>query len=346
VPFGLAVSQGVNDDGCVIGGSAPGINNTVKMEFKNIYRKPRHVAGGEVETFLRFMARLIPDERERNWLFDWMAHKLRHPHVPGTAVVFVADTEDDIREGEFGTGRGFLFRTTHQLYGEQYTSTQSFSMLDGSSAQSGFTDWMHGCVLVTVDESRTSPTAYRRGERSAAYEVLKDLVDPAPKRMNFKVKFGRAFDDWSYPLQSTYIRYQPGGQNGMLADEVNENPLDRTAFVSSLSPETGLALDPDPSEKDILVVVKLDEEGFPIPDANGNPIIPARSPSATGARSRPADRCSFLPSCQDTRHCPFPLHLPPNAARSYLTVRPMNPHAARSRTWPRHSRRHRCWHAR
>ena len=50
------------------------------------------------------------------------------------------------------------------------------------------------------------------------------------------------------------------------------NPLDRTAFVSSLSPETGEELDPDPSEREILVVVLLDDDGFPIPDANGNPI--------------------------------------------------------------------------
>jgi len=51
---------------------------------------------------------------------------------------------------------------------------------------------------VTVDESRTSPTSYRRGERSAVYDVLKDIVDPAPKQMNFKSKYGKAFDAMSY----------------------------------------------------------------------------------------------------------------------------------------------------
>jgi len=49
-----------------------------------------------------------------------------------------------------------------------------------------------------VDESRTSPTAYRRGERNAVYDVLKDIVDPAPKRMHFKGKYRGAFDGMSY----------------------------------------------------------------------------------------------------------------------------------------------------
>ena len=41
---------------------------------------------------------------------------------------------------------------------------------------------MHNRVLATIDEARTSATAYRRGERNAVYEALKDKVDPAPKR--------------------------------------------------------------------------------------------------------------------------------------------------------------------
>ncbi len=167
--------------------------------FKNIYRKPVHPAeGGAIEPFQRFLARFLPDPVEREWLLDWMAHKWLRPEVPGSAVVFVADNVDEVREGQFGTGRGLMFRIAHALYGPQYARAQAFNVLDGSSSQSGFTDWMHGSVLVTVDESRTSPTAYRRGERNAVYDVLKDIVDPAPKRMTFKIKYGQAFDAMSY----------------------------------------------------------------------------------------------------------------------------------------------------
>jgi len=123
-----------------------------------------------------------------------MAHKLRRPDIPGTALVFVADTIDGTREGAYGTGRGLMFRIAHLLYGEQYARAQNFSVLEGSSSQSAFNDWLHGAVLVTVDEAKTSPTAYKRGERNATYEVLKDIVDPAPKRFTFTGKYRQAFD--------------------------------------------------------------------------------------------------------------------------------------------------------
>jgi hypothetical protein len=91
-----------------------------------------------------------------------------------------------------------LFKIAHKLYGEKYCRAQSFNILDGSSSQSAYNDWMHNSVLVTVDEAKSSPTSYRRGERSAVYEVLKEIVDPAPKRCSFKGKYRVAFDGMSY----------------------------------------------------------------------------------------------------------------------------------------------------
>jgi hypothetical protein len=167
--------------------------------YKNTYLRPCHPGeGGDVTLFLTFLERLIPDPIERAWLLDWMAHKWRHPAVPGIAIIFVADSEDSVRGGTFGTGRGLLFRIAHALYGPRYARAQSYNVLDGSSSQSAYNDWMQGSVLVTVDESRTSPTAYRRGERSAIYDVLKDIVDPAPKQHDFKGKYRRAFTGMSY----------------------------------------------------------------------------------------------------------------------------------------------------
>lgn len=167
--------------------------------FKNSYRRPVHGhCGGDVGPFLRFMERFLPARVEREWLYKWLAHKQARPDVPGTAVVFVADATEGIREGIFGTGRGLLFRIVRKLYGEAYTRAQSFSILEGSNGQSVFNDWLHGSVLITVDESKSSATSYRRGERSATYEVLKDLVDPSPKLFNFKGKYRQAFDGMSY----------------------------------------------------------------------------------------------------------------------------------------------------
>jgi hypothetical protein len=127
-----------------------------------------------------------------------MAHKWLHPEVPGTAVLFVADDEDDeVRGGKFGTGRGRMFKIAHRLYGRQYARAQAFSILEGTS-QSAFNAWMHGCLLVTVDETRTSATAHRRGEKKSVYEVMKDIVDPDEKDHTFNVKYGRSFYGVSY----------------------------------------------------------------------------------------------------------------------------------------------------
>lgn len=168
--------------------------------WKNTYRRPVHAGvGGDIGPFLRFLDRFIPDPVERAWLLNWMAYKWRHPEIPGIAIVFVADDGDDeIKEGKFGTGRGFMFKIAHHLYGRRYARSQSFSILDGSSSQSTYNDWLHGSVLVTVDESKTSATAHRRGERKSVYEILKDIVDPAPKLHRFNPKGRQAFDGMSY----------------------------------------------------------------------------------------------------------------------------------------------------
>jgi hypothetical protein len=172
--------------------------------YKNTYCRPRHETSGGANVatlcapFVAFMERFLPDRREREWFYDWMAHKQRHPEIPGTSIFFVADDADSVDRGTFGTGRGLLSRIVRKLYGEQYCASQSFSMLDGTSSQSQFNDWLHGSILVTVDEARTSKTAHRRGERNAAFEVLKDIVDPAPKQHSFKGKNRRAFIGMSY----------------------------------------------------------------------------------------------------------------------------------------------------
>ena len=168
--------------------------------YKNTYLRPVHVnAGGDIKPFLAFLERFLPDPFERTWLLDWMAHKLRRPDIPGTAVVFVADDAEDIENGKFGTGRGMLFRMATKLFGEQYTRAQSFGIVSGTSSQATYNDWIQGSVLVMVDEAKTaSTTGHRRAERNSVYEILKDTVDPAPKRMRVNPKGRQAYDSVSF----------------------------------------------------------------------------------------------------------------------------------------------------
>jgi hypothetical protein len=167
-----------------------------KHWFKNTYRRPRHEGSGDVAPFLAFLTRLIPDQRSRDYKLDWMAHKLRHPEIPGCAIMHVADNDQSAvgaREGSYGTGRGILFSIARALFGDAYCSEQDFRILDGSSPQSVYTDWQHGSVLVTCDESPSSPTYYRRAERVVAYEILKRIIDPAVTQRTFTGKYKGAF---------------------------------------------------------------------------------------------------------------------------------------------------------
>jgi len=170
--------------------------------FKNSYRKPRHAAGScDVEPFLRFLARLIPDQASFDYQLDWMAYKLRHPEVPGCAILHVADNDmetEGAREGSYGTGRGILFSILRTLYGHAYCREQDFSILDGSSGQSDYTDWLHGSILVTCDESPSSSTYYRLAERRAAYNTLKRNIDPASTERTFTGKYKSAFSGRSH----------------------------------------------------------------------------------------------------------------------------------------------------
>ena len=49
------------------------------------------------------------------------------------------------------------------------------------------------------------------------------------------------------------------------------NPQDRRMLVSALAPDTGELLDPEPSEKDVLITLVLGDDGGPTLDVNGNP---------------------------------------------------------------------------
>ena len=168
--------------------------------YKNTYRRPEHVddGSGDLDTFLEFLERFLPDSVERNWFLDHMAHKLLRPEIPGSSVWFVADQTTGPLTGRYGTGRGLMFRVAHALYGEAYCKSEDFDILTGTSAQAVYTDWQANCVLVTVDEAQASPTAYRRGEKRSIYTALKNCMDPAPKRRSFKIKGGQAFDGMSY----------------------------------------------------------------------------------------------------------------------------------------------------
>jgi len=153
--------------------------------YKNTYRRPRHIGSGNAEVWHRFMEHLLPDPVERGWYLDWLAHKHRHPAIPGVAVIMVAASE----EGPiYGAGRGMLRGVLGRLFGAEYVQTIDFDVFSGKSAQAVYTDWMAYSLLVTVSEAKDSADAGRWTERRAVYERIKEIVDPRPVERMFTCK--------------------------------------------------------------------------------------------------------------------------------------------------------------
>ena len=138
----------------------------------NRYWPPVHpIRGGEIETFKSFLARLFPDEAEREWFWHWLAHKARRPWVPMIALIMVAE--------EFGTGRGTLFEILGLLFGKDYVVPRTFGELTGTSASARFNARMANALFVVVNEA-VAEDGHQQTRRRMHYDALKNVVDPSP----------------------------------------------------------------------------------------------------------------------------------------------------------------------
>jgi len=127
-----------------------------------------------VRIWYQFLEHLFPNEAEREWILDWMAHKLRHPEVPAVAILMTTRTQ--------GTGRGTLFEIMQKLFGDQYCRTVPSSLLTGSDGQAAYTDYMARTLVVFADEVLPDGDAGSSMEwkRKKTYERLKERMDPKP----------------------------------------------------------------------------------------------------------------------------------------------------------------------
>jgi len=160
--------------------------------YKNVYAPPAHRGEGEVETFIAFMAHLIPDEAEREHYLDSVAYKVMNPHIPGLATIMVAEGADGGTE-QSGTGRGTWFKILERLFGWRYAKRVDWEIVAGTSPQATYTDWQADLVMVFVEESKEVGSS-RYTERKSVYEHLKTVVDSAPRRATVRAKYGKARD--------------------------------------------------------------------------------------------------------------------------------------------------------
>jgi Family of unknown function (DUF5906) len=156
------------------------------LHVYNRYWPPAHPTnGGEIKTFEAFFARLIPDDTEREWMWNYLAHKARKPWVPMVAVIMVAE--------EFGTGRGTLFDILELLFGEDYVVPCAFGELTGTAAGARFNDRLANALIATVNEA-ADEDGHQQARRRLNYEALKNIIEPSPTaRHRFEAKGQHAY---------------------------------------------------------------------------------------------------------------------------------------------------------
>jgi hypothetical protein len=138
----------------------------------NRYWPPAHPkSGGEIETFKIFFAHLFPDEKEREWLWNYFAHKARKPWVPMVGVIMVAE--------DFGSGRGTLFDILGLLFGEDYVAPCTFGQLTGTSASARFNARLADALFAVVNEA-VAEDGHLQAHRRMDYEALKNTIEPSP----------------------------------------------------------------------------------------------------------------------------------------------------------------------
>src|SRR5262249_17635506 len=138
----------------------------------NRYWPPAHpTSGREIKAFEVFFARLIPDDTEREWMWNYLAHKARRPWVPMLAVIMVAE--------EFGTGRGTLFDILELLFGEDYVVPCTFGELTGRASGARFNDRLANALIATVNEA-ADEDGDQQARRRLNYEALKNTIEPSP----------------------------------------------------------------------------------------------------------------------------------------------------------------------
>jgi len=152
----------------------------------NRYWPPAHpTSGGEIKTFEAFFARLIPNDTEREWMWNYLAHKVRRPWVPMIAVIMVAE--------EFGTGRGTLFNILELLFGQDYVVPCTFGELTGTAAGARFNDRLANALIATVGEA-VDEDGHQQARRRLNYEALKNIIEPSPTaRHRFEAKGQHAY---------------------------------------------------------------------------------------------------------------------------------------------------------
>lgn len=126
----------------------------------NIYIPPEiAVADGDPTPFLAHMALVIPDQGDRDILYDWMAHIVKFPgyKIPWAPVIQSAE----------GVGKGLFKELMTYAVGQPYVHFPNAQELADSGGK--FNAWMRNRIFILADEINV-------GDKVHMIEVLKPLI--------------------------------------------------------------------------------------------------------------------------------------------------------------------------
>src|SRR6516165_1051551 len=154
--------------------------------YINLYLRPELPEDGDARLGHELLDALLPDECERTWFKQWLAHKLHHPEVPGPSIVMIA-------QDTFGVGRGTMFKILEGLFGREYIARPEFGDVVGRESQAAYNEWMATAILALVNET-SSEEDHRYTNKQKAYERIKELVDTSRQVRRIKGKYEKLYE--------------------------------------------------------------------------------------------------------------------------------------------------------
>ena len=148
----------------------------------NLYWQPSWDHPGAIDEalfkpFLDHLDFLIPNDTERKYFLDWLACKVQDPTFRGNAIVMVTPAE--------GVGRSLLADVLRKLWSGNNVEELPQAKVTGKS--DGFNDWQENQYVV-VNETAS---AERIHDQRAAYNALKDHIDPRGAWVTINPKYGK-----------------------------------------------------------------------------------------------------------------------------------------------------------
>jgi hypothetical protein len=154
--------------------------------YINLYLRPELPEDGDARLGHELLGALLPNECERTWFKQWLAHKLHHPEIPGPSIVMVA-------QDTFGVGRGTMFKILERLFGREYIARPEFGDITSQEGQAAYNEWMATAILALVNET-SSDEDHRYTIRQKAYERIKELVDTSRQVRRIKGKYEKIYE--------------------------------------------------------------------------------------------------------------------------------------------------------